>query len=311
MIRVALGACRALLVSVSIVGCAEGSSGVTRMAEGVRYEGRFINPAAYAAYLLGVEREAHADYPAALNAYLEAHAEDPDSPEIWARIGAVRCFSSKPGPGVAAGKSAFERGLKNDARYYGNYLERARCAERARDLRSALADASTAVALRPTDEPSNLLVARLLSALGHHAEARAWLEALQSFHDGSAAFAHALEAARRPPLASPGTHSASPGTLPTSATPAPALPTRSDAFVELRSGRAELARQRAQLELEADPSNADAWIAALVACDALHDEQCFEGALDKLEAPHAAPSPAALDYLQELLARRAGARISF
>ena len=305
MIRFALGACCALLASFSSFGCAEGSSGVTRMADGVRYEGRFVNPAAYAAYLLGVEREAHADYPAALNAYLEAHAEDPDSPEIWARIGAVRCFASEPARGVAASRAAFERGLKNDARYYGNYLERARCAERAHDLRSALADASAAVALQPSDEPANLLVARLLSALGRHAEARAWLEALQTFHDGSATFAHALEAARRSPLGSK-------GALPASSAPASALPSaRSAAFAELRSGRAELARQRAQIELEADPSNADAWIAALVACDALHDEQCFDGALGKLEAPHSAPSPAALGYLQELLARRAGARISF
>ena len=29
--------------------CAEGSESVTRMADGVRYEGRFVNPEAYAA----------------------------------------------------------------------------------------------------------------------------------------------------------------------------------------------------------------------------------------------------------------------
>ena len=299
MSRLALGACCALLALYSSFGCAEGASGVTRMADGVRYEGRFVNPEAYAAYLLGVEREAHADYPAALNAYQEAHAEDPDSPEIWARIGAVHCFSNAPARGIAASRAAFERGLHNDPRYYGNYLERARCAERARDLRAALADASTAVTLRPTDEPANLLVARLLSALGRPAEARAWLEALQAFHDGSATFAHALEASRRGQL------------VPSGGAPSAVAHSHSDAFEELRSGRTELARTRAQNELEADPSNADAWVAALVACDALHDEQCFDGALDKLDRAHSAPSSTALGYLQELLARRAGARLSF
>ena len=305
MSRLRLGACSALLVAVSSFGCAEGSNSVTRMADGVRYEGRFVNPEAYAAYLLGVEREAAADFPAALSAFLEAHAEDPDSPAIWARIGAVRCFSSEPARGVAAGRAAFERGLKNDQRYYGNYLERARCAERALDLRSALADASNAVTLRPTDEPANLLVARLLSALGRHAEARAWLEALQTFHNGGATFTLALEAARRGQLGQKGGPESDPG-------PAPArLRPRSDALAELSSGHTELALKRAQTELEADPSNADAWIASLVACDALHDEQCFESTLGLLGAANSEPSTAALGYLQGLLARRAGARLSF
>ena len=280
------------------LACAEGSNGVTRMSGGVRYEGRFVNPEAYAAYLLGVEREAHADYTAALSSYLEAHAEDPDSPEIWARIGAVRCFSSEPAQGPAAARVAFERGLKNDPAYFGNYFERARCSERAHDLAGALADATAAVVRRPADEPANLLVARLMSALGHPAEARAWLEAFQSYQASSAALSHALDSAR-------GVRSA-PGAAPGAASLA-----RSGAFDELRFGRVERARVQAQTELAADPTNSDAWIATLVACDALHDEPCFESALGELRAPNAAPSSTALSFLQELLARRAGTRFTF
>ncbi len=153
-------------------GCAVSSSGVTRMAGGVRYEGRFINPEAYAAYLLGVEREAQGNFSEALAAYLEAHAEDPGSPEIWARIGAVRCFSSELESGPAAARASFERGLKTDPSYYGNYLERARCAERARDFRSALVDAAAAVARRHDDEPEKLLVACTLQESRHRSEAR-------------------------------------------------------------------------------------------------------------------------------------------
>jgi tetratricopeptide (TPR) repeat protein len=284
------------------VSCTSGSNGVTRMADGVRYEGRFINPEAYAAYLLGVEHEAGGNFNEALRAYLEAHTEDPDSPEIWARIGAVRCFSSAPKAGPAAARAAFERGLQLDPAYAGNYLERARCAERAGDLPSALRDATAAVARRPQDEPANLLVARALSGLGKRAEARAWLEAYRSYYSATRESERALERARGP----------SPGPAPVARdTDVAASATRSGAFAELRTGRTERARQQARIELDADPTNTDAWIAILVACDALHDDVCFESTLGRLQTPSASPSGTALGYLRELLARRAGVPVSF
>jgi len=279
-----------------------GSSSVTRMASGVRYEGRFINPEAYAAYLQGVEHEARSEFSEALSAYLDAHAEDPDSPEIWARIGSTRCSASEPKAGPDAAKAAFERGLAIDSAYYGNYLERARCAERAGNFPSALPDAMAAVARRPDDEAANLLVARSLQALGRNAEARAWLEAYRSYHAATVATERALESARAAsssarPAAPSGEQSASSA--------------RSAAFAELRSGRTERARQQAQIELEADPSNADAWIATLVACDALHDDPCFDATISRLQTPSLSPSGTALGYLRELLARRAGVPVTF
>jgi len=285
-------------VSLACVSCAASGSGVTRMADGVRYEGRFVNPEAYAAYLLGVEHEARGALKEALEAYLEAHAEDPDSPEIWARIAAVRCFSSEPKAGPAAARAAFERGLKIDPGYYGNYFERARCAERAANFSGALADATAAVARRPQDEPANLLVARVLQALGRSPEARIWLEAYRSYHSTTVATERALESLRS---------RESRGAAPSGdVEPASA---RSAAFGELRSGRTERARKQAEIELEADPSNADAWIATLVACDALRDDQCFETAVGRLQTPSVSPSSTALGYLRELLARRAGVRL--
>lgn len=299
----------ALLSLVLCVGCAVGSNGVTRMAGGVRYEGRFVNPEAYAAYLLGVEREARGDFGEALESYLEAHAEDPDSPEIWARIGAVRCFSSQPKDGPAAARAAFERGLKIDPAYYGNYAERARCAERAQDFSAALTDALAAVARQPEDEPANLLVARVLLALGRRAEARTWLEAYRSYHPATVATDRALVSARTPE-ASTAAALTTPRSVPPSSN-AETSSVHSDAFAELRSGRTEHARQRAQIELEADPTNSDAWIATLVACDALHDDACFEATISRLRTPSLSPSNTALSYLRELLARRAGVPASF
>jgi len=296
----ALLACLSWLLCV---GCAESAGGITRMADGVRYEGRFVNPEAYAAYLLGVEREAHGEYKDALSAYLEAHAEDPDSPEIWARIGAVQCASSTPERGLKAAQVAFERGLKSDPDYFGNYLERARCAERARFFNVALSDATAAVARRPDDESANLTVARLLQALGRRSEARAWLEGMQSYRAPSAAVARAIEATRGPATGSAAAApSATPGASSSSA--------RSAAFADLQSGRAERARKQAELELDADPTNSDAWIAALVACDALRDSQCFEDALNRLRTPSLAPSQEALGYLRELLGRRTGSKLA-
>jgi tetratricopeptide (TPR) repeat protein len=301
---------------LTCVGCAEGSGGITRMADGVRYEGRFVNPAAYAAYLLGVEREARGEYKNALSSYLEAHAEDPDSPEIWARIGAVQCAASTPERGPKAAQVAFERGLRNDPDYFGNYLERARCAERARAFNVALSDATAAVARRPDDESANLMVARVLQALGRSAEARAWLEGLQTYRTPSVAAARALEATRRPvgptPAPAPNSTSASASVATSAPTSAPtSSAARSAAFAELQSGRAERARKQALLELDADPTNSDAWIAALVACDALRDAQCFESALTSLRTPSLAPSQEALGYLRELLDRRTGSKLVF
>ena len=305
MIRRRLGSASILLSLALCVGCAAGSNGVTRMAGGVRYEGRFISPEAYAAYLLGVEREARGEFGEALAAYLEAHAEDPDSSEVWARIGAVRCFSSEPKGGPAAARASFQRGIETDPAYYGNYLERARCAERAGAFPSALSDATAAVARRPEDEPANLLVARVLQARGQRAEARAWLEAYRSYYyAATVATARALEDARAPAAGpSAGVEAKSRATAGSA--------THSAAFAELRSGRTEHARQQAQSEFEADPSNSDAWIATLVVCDALHDDACFEATISRLRSPSLAPSSTALGYLRELLARRAGAPISF
>ncbi|HEX3777105.1 MAG TPA: hypothetical protein VHV51_21680 [Polyangiaceae bacterium] len=283
------------------VACTEGSNSVTRMADGVRYEGRFIDPEAYAAYAIGVIHETRGEYEKAVVWYAAARAEDTESPEIWARIGAAECFGSdaERGPRVAA--KAFSNGIQLDDGYYGNYFERARCEERAREFDQALRDATAAVARRPSDEPANLLVSRLLQAEGRSVDARAWLEAFHSFRETSPAMNRALEAAREPASATPSAPEAS---------AVDRSPARTQAFAELHAGKFEAARTRAQTDLGADPTNADAWVAALVACDALRDEVCFDSLLGQLGTPSLAPTPTALAYLSELLSRRTGARFS-
>jgi tetratricopeptide (TPR) repeat protein len=293
----------ALALLAACSACSEGAGGVTRMADGVRYEGRFITPEAYADYNIGVQHEARGEYEKAVTWFLQARAEDPESPEIWARIGSAQCFGAAPGRGLDAAAEAFDNGLRLDPSYYGNYFERARCAERAHRFDSGLTDALAAVARRPGDEPANLLVARQMQALGRTAEARMWLEALQTYRDTSPAAKRALEAARQPSAASVRASDAKPR-------PSAASAARSAAFSELRAGKLEAARSRAQMELHADPTNSDAWIAALVACDALRDDICFDSALGSLASPSIAPSDTALAFLSELISRRAGAKLT-
>jgi tetratricopeptide (TPR) repeat protein len=271
------------------------------MANGVRYEGRFIDPEAYAAYAVGVMHETRGEYEKAVVWYTAARTEDPESPEIWARIGAAECFatSAERGPRVAA--KAFSNGIQLADSYYGNYFERARCEERAHEFDHALDDATAAVARRPSDEPANLLVSRLLQAEGRSVDARAWLEAFHGFRATSPAMNRALEAARQPANVTP----SAPETSALAHSSA-----RTQAFADLRAGKFEAARTRAQTDLGADPTNADAWVAALVACDALRDEVCFDSLLGALRTPSLPPSQTALAYLSELLTRRTGAGFS-
>ncbi len=299
-------ACCAVLGVCS--ACTEGSNGVTRMANGVRYEGRFITPEAYADYTIGIEHETRGEYEKALIWYLQARSEDPESPEIWARIGAAQCsgVAAQAGPGRAA--RAFENGIRLDSDYYGNYFERARCEERARDFSRGLRDATVAVARRPGDEPANLLVARLLQALGRNADARLWLEAFDSFREASPAMKRALEAARKPSAANASSRAADRAVAPLNTAGQAAV--RSAAFAELRAGELTSAKKQAEAELGADPTNSDAWVAALVACDALRDSTCFDGALTALRAPSLPLSETALVFLSDLLARRTGATIN-
>ncbi len=71
-------------------------------------------------------------------------------------------------------------------------------------------------------------------------------------------------------------------------------------------GQPEIAAQQADHVLSADPSNGNAWIAALVAADLLADGERFRQALATLEREPMAPGPLAARLLADLLTRRVG-----
>ncbi|MEO7111834.1 MAG: hypothetical protein ABI183_15435, partial [Polyangiaceae bacterium] len=123
--RRALACTSALLVA----GCGSTYT-VTRVVDGRVEEGRFIEPNAYAAYLRGAIAQAHGDYGAALSEYQVASRIDPADPEIWTRIGEVRCTAN---PQDLQARFAIREALIRDEDYAPAWEVRASC-EIARDV---------------------------------------------------------------------------------------------------------------------------------------------------------------------------------
>ncbi|HEV8245869.1 MAG TPA: hypothetical protein VGP93_08870, partial [Polyangiaceae bacterium] len=128
--RPVFGAGRALLLCALCAACGVQGS-VTRVADGSREEGRYIDSVAYSAYAQAALLEAAGDLHGALRAYHAALASDDDSPEILTRIAALDCRLAQAGDRKAASAAlaAFDRALEHDATYAASYAERAACLE--------------------------------------------------------------------------------------------------------------------------------------------------------------------------------------
>ena len=97
---------------------------VTRVVDGRVYEGRFIEPDAYASYLRGAVAEGRGEYRAALAEYENAAKLDDEDPEIWTRIADVRC---KLNPKDIEAQYAVARALLRDEEYGPAWVVRASC----------------------------------------------------------------------------------------------------------------------------------------------------------------------------------------
>jgi Tfp pilus assembly protein PilF len=318
-----------------LAGCAELT--VPRVVDGQVIEGRFVSEHAYAFYARAAEAEAAGDRRAALAAYAAAIEEDPESPEIWTRVGALRCASVETRAGA---DSAFERAAELDPESGPLALEEARCALARGDVALALARAERALALDPDADEVSLFLASALSAAARPADARRVLEALvvrlpastvalrelTAAADRAGDRPAALRAARLLRELAPDTTATLEQRFPElrplaevdaalalgdlaaarrrarAAALAPAdLAARAAAL-----GRAEMARDQAALVAAADPSDATAAIALATAADLLGDEGGLARALDA--APRAGiPSPLARWLYADLLLRRVSA----
>ncbi len=159
-------------LALALAACV-GSPVVERAYEDRSTEGRYVEPAAYAAFLRGVLAEASGGPKEALDAYEEAAGLDPHTPEIWTRIGAVRCRLDRAD---ARADKAFSRALGLDPGHARAWTAKAECARSRGDDAGAREAASRAVALDPDADDANALL--LEARLGRDPQARTALVAL-------------------------------------------------------------------------------------------------------------------------------------
>ena len=330
------------LVLPVALGCAAAPP-VTRMVGGHRVEGRFVADGAYAAYLRGVVLENQGRLEAAMAAYGEAIEHDPDSAELWTRLGTLRCAMvvRRGAPAKAVGPwSAFARAAEIDPAYEEAWTERARCHLNRGELDDAARAARGAVSLDPDREEPAILLALVLERQGHLEEARHWLDGLIA-RDPSSIEAHEAMAAFAARTGDEGRRNASAEALALLRPPrsGAGIARRGDAVslsgidaaigrrdfdrarrlalaarlssgaLALRAaavGSVSFARIEAELVLAADPADVDARVAATVIADLTRDDAAFARALSGVPANGAPISPLAAVLMAELLDRRIG-----
>lgn len=111
-------------IALAVNGCATAPT-VSRLYDGRAIEGRYVESDAYAALLRGAIAEATGDARGALASYDRAARSDPHSPELDARIGAVRCALD---PHDARADEAIRDALRADASYAPAWEAEASCA---------------------------------------------------------------------------------------------------------------------------------------------------------------------------------------
>ncbi|HVR19905.1 MAG TPA: tetratricopeptide repeat protein [Polyangiaceae bacterium] len=321
----------AAIVPGLLFACATGGP-ITRVADGESFESRAIAPEAYAAYLRASVLEARGDARGAVTELERALDEDPNSPEIVTRIACILCASggdSKEASNEALG--SFDDALALDPSYAPAWLGLAECRERRRDLAGALDAAERAVYFDASSAAATRTAARLAFALGRPLEAWTLLEALvalfpesrealEAYFDAATTRSDAPREARaRRALSKLGVASKRSraealddalraGDLPGARALAVHLSLAPSALAwrALELSERDLALEQAALVLAADPSDSDAWLAALAASDELGDDGRFVETLRALDSEPLPPSPRALVVLETLVVRHAG-----
>jgi tetratricopeptide (TPR) repeat protein len=142
--------------------------------DGREVEGRYISEYAYTLYAIGADAEAHKDLAMALQAFEAAAQEDAESPQIWTRIGAIRCRTAQ----AQGADEAFETARDLDPDFEPLAREQATCALAQGQKNKALELAKRAFELDPDSEEPVLLYARILAIVGRSTEALRLLQEL-------------------------------------------------------------------------------------------------------------------------------------
>jgi hypothetical protein len=149
-------------VCAALAGCAS-EPRVVRVYDGRIVVGRYVHPEAYAAFLRGALAEAGGDLKGAVVAYGQAADADDEDPEIFARLGEVRC---KLDPKDGNADRDFGRSLKLDPAYAGALAASSRCASARGRASEALELARRATAQDPGNVELQTLAIRGAAASG-------------------------------------------------------------------------------------------------------------------------------------------------
>ena len=329
---------RAIAVGLAAVGpsgCLLTPAPVTRVTDGRLTQGRYLAPEAYSSYVRGAYLEARGHLQAALSAYQAGLQEDPESVQLWTRVGALRCRLRS-----TATDQAFAQAHQLDSSYEPLWRELAACQLDRGEPERAQHSAERALQLDPNSDEASILTATIYRRLGRQQDARRLLEALVARRPSSrqawlalrddarhrhdeATHAFAVSQLAALPALTP---SDLRRTRPTRsncqqvdqalreaqlarARQLAAAATLSAGQLAVRAaalGQSKLAAEQATLVLGADPSDGDAWVAALVAADLEGDTAAFEQALAALSSRPVRPGPLGARLMAELLRRRVG-----
>lgn len=322
------------LAAPALAGCAEPE--VVRLVDGRPQAGRYISDDAYALFARGAEAEVRGDVGNAVRAFQAAAIQDPESPEIWTRLGALHCSAARaPAEPPPQAMSDFARAEAADASFAPLHRERARCLLEHGRVQGALSAVERAVALDPSDPETFVVKAQALERAGKVDDARRTLRGLTVSHPragapwvallelgkraGDVALVH--EAARR--AGERGVARAFEAAEPMLASIDAALRAGDlndarrlagkarlgEAELAVRAaalGRITLAREQAALVLGADPADASARIALASAAELAGDTAALDAAMRAIPRRHTIPSPLARLLFAELLGRRSG-----
>jgi tetratricopeptide (TPR) repeat protein len=320
-------------------GCADPK--VVRIVDGRPETGRFISEGAYALYAYGAEAEARGNLGSALRGFSLAAREDPDSPEVWTRLGTLHCRTGPPGAVPRDAVEAFDRAEALDPGFGPLHRERARCLLAHGDAPAALVEAERALALDPDDLPTALTRGEALERAGQPAEARRaffaaaarrpaavepWLalvDLARRAGDAALARAAAEHAVALSPALAASLRTTVPDLAPLAAVDAALragdlagaqhralaarLPGAELALRAAASGHTAMAREQAELVLGADPADASARIALAAAADLSDDLPALAAAMRGIPLRSTPPSRLGRLLFAEILARRTDA----
>lgn len=302
-----------------------------RLVRGQPVPGRYISVAAYASYARGAYLESHGDLRGAGLAYEQAARFDDQSAEVWTKIADLRCRR-----GDRSAQAAYDEARRLDAEYEPLWRSLAQCELRRGAPRTALRHALHALKLAPNQEETSLLLVHVYERLGMTRDAERYLDGWVARAPRSVlALKTLLEFARRHADGARAEHAQAALRLLRSQRQDVLDLTRRDRFYDIDRAlsRGELARARelsvlasvssgvlavraaalgagqlaakqATLVLAADPSDADARIALLVAADLSGDTPLFDRWLTRAPLDGPVPSALAARLMAELLARR-------